>query len=339
MGDGIEEVIALARSGNRPAARQLVLELLKQNPDDVVALLWLAYTSDNVDEVDVVLNRILTLDPGNEKALEWQGLVKQKQARMRAGQTGALAPLPPTPPATFPGQAEISQAYVQSPSSTVFSNPTPTPTPVTPNAPLYVPPPSQPYTNLTPATPTASQTVQPYQPNSQPLANWTAHTGQYQVTVSPGPKSNPAMPYVQPIPVAPAVEVRRKIWPFIVGGIVLLVALGVGLFLILAPNRGKPGLADYRLFTNITELVNEGFVDERVAIETRFMGGYTKDSTGTYLLTAAEGKNVLYIQWHESVSSINDFRPGQYITVYGRLSGISGGKVTLKVDKVLLSDS
>ena len=59
----LEEIMALARSGDRAEARRRVLGLVRQYPDDVVALLWLAYTSDKVEEVEAVLSRVLLLDP------------------------------------------------------------------------------------------------------------------------------------------------------------------------------------------------------------------------------------------------------------------------------------
>lgn len=325
MGDSIDEVMALARSGNRPAARQLVLELLRENPEDVVAMLWLAYTSDSVEEVEVVLNRVLLLDPGNSKALEWQALVRQKQMRMRTGQTGSLSPLPPTPPAPL----------TPNPRSIYNTPPALNPGPATYNAPLYAQP-SPGYSDLMAAQSAPAYPPQPYQPPvSQPLAPWTPQNGQYQVTVAPGPQSMPALPYVQPAPVAP--KARPK-WPFIVGGIVLCLVVAVGVFF-LTSGRLKPGLADYRLFTSLDSLVNDGFVNEQVAVEARFMGGYTKDSNGNYLLIYNEDKYILYVQWNETVTSIGDFRPGQFITIYGRLVGVGGNKATLKADKVTLSNN
>lgn len=326
MGDGIDQVMALARSGNRPGARQLVLELLRENPDDVVALLWLAYTSDSVEEVDVVLNRVLLLDPGNSKALEWQALVRQKQQRLRAGQTGPLAPLPPTPPAPLTTNHRPS----------AYTPPALNPGSASYNAPLYAQPqPGSGYSDIMASQPNPAYVPQPYQPTSQPLTPWTPQAGQYQVTVAPGPQSIPMLPYVQPAPISP--PAARPKWPFILGAVVLCLILGAALFFVTS-GRAKPGLADYRLFTSLDSLVNEGFVDERIAIEARFMGGYTKDSTGTYLLTYPDGKNILYIQWHESATAINDFRPGQFITIYGRLIGVGGNRATVKADKVTLSN-
>lgn len=312
----LEEIMSLARSGDRAEARRRVLGLVRQYPDDVVALLWLAYTSDKVEEVEAVLSRILLLDPYNEKALEWQNLIQQKQLRLRAGQTGTLASLPPTPPTVMPSPRSNSNS-----------------------GPLFKSGATQPNTYLNPNFGQAgnNQATQPYQANSQPLANWTPQNGQYRVMVEPGAASNPARPYIEPVPIQ---KTQRKWWLVAVVGVVLSLVLALTLFLlVLNPGRSKPGLSEYRLFTSLDELISESFVDERVAIDTRFMGGYSKDNQGTYLLILSENrsKSILYVQWNEAVANMNDFRPGQYITLYGRLSGVGNGKGTLKLDRVTVS--
>jgi len=315
----LEEIMALARSGDRAEARRRVLGLVRQYPDDVVALLWLAYTSDKVEEVEAVLSRVLLLDPYNEKALEWQILIQQKQMRLRAGQTGTLAPLPPTPPVAMP-----SPGYPRSNlnSGTLSKN-----SPAQPNS----------YLNSNFGPTNNNQATQPYRATSQPLANWTPQNAQYRVMIEPGAASNSARPYVQSVTQP---KPRHKWWLVTLVGVMLSLVLGLTLFLlVLNPGRAKPGLSEYRLFTSLDELINEGFVDERVAIDTRFMGGYSKDNQGTYLLILSESrtKSTLYVQWNEAVASMNDFRPGQYITLYGRLTGVGNGKGTLKLDRVTTS--
>jgi Tfp pilus assembly protein PilN len=312
--NGIDEVMALARSGNRADAYKQAMELVRQNPDDVLALLWLAYTSAKVEEVEAVLHRVLSLDPNNQKALEWQALILQKQQRMQTGQTG---PLPPT--VTLP-------TYLQPPTSN--REPSPRAGHSLPSQ-----PPVSPYLNMTNPSPSANNKPQPYQANPQPLTPWTTPLTPYQVTVEPGPPSNPMLPYVQSTPSAP--KAKRRWWPLVLVASLLVVALIVVIMLVTNPTRSNLALADYRLFTSLDDLMRDGFVDERVAIEARFMGGLTKDAQGTYLIVLSEGKSTLYVQWHESVTPVNDFRPGQFVTIYGRLSGLNGGKGTLKVDKVL----
>ena len=155
--------------------------------------------------------------------------------------------------------------------------------------------------------------------------------------IEPGAASNSARPYVQSVTQP---KPRHKWWLVTLVGVMLSLVLGLTLFLlVLNPGRAKPGLSEYRLFTSLDELINEGFVDERVAIDTRFMGGYSKDNQGTYLLILSESrtKSTLYVQWNEAVASMNDFRPGQYITLYGRLTGVGNGKGTLKLDRVTTS--
>lgn len=323
----IDEVIALAEAGNRSGARRLVLEIIQQNPDDVVALLWLAYTSERVEEVEVVLNRVLSLDPGNEKALEWQTLVRQKQERMRAGQTGTLSPLPPIPPAALP-----TRPYYQPQDTTPRLNSGST-------QPYYIqpqPPITQSY--IAPVSPTGNYTPQPYQPNQQPLAPWTPQT-QYQVTVEPGPRSTPMLPYVQPHVAAPG-KPKRHWWLVGLIGLILIGAIAALVFVLATPPKSTVALSDYRLFTNLDELVKDGFPNERIAVETKFMGGYNKDSQGTYLLTlTSESKTPIIVQWNEAVASMSNLRPGQFITIYGVWIGVSSGKGALRVEKVVNSSS
>ncbi|MEI6044147.1 MAG: hypothetical protein WCS37_07125 [Chloroflexota bacterium] len=304
----IDKVITLARSGNRAGAYSLVLELVKQQPDDILSLLWLAYTSDKVEEVEVVLHRVLSLDPHNQRALEWQTLIRQKQQRLRAGQTG---PLPPTPPVT------ISSKHLTVKPTLSNSSPEPEsrsyPLPVQPSV-------------------SVSSTPASYYAEPQPLATWTAPQPTYQVTIESGSSSSPTLPYAQALPSLSSA--KRRWWLSVLAASLLIVALLALVVVLINPANSKLVLANYRLFNSLDELMKDGFVDQRVAIQTRFMGGLTKDADGTYLLILSDGKSSLYVQWNENTTPVNNFRPGQFITIYGRLSGVNGGKGTLKVDKV-----
>lgn len=314
----IDEVIALTQAGDRSGARRLALSLVQQNPEDTVALLWLAYTSDKVEEVEAVLNRVLAIEPNNQKALEWQNLLHQKEAR------GPLAPVPPAPPPS------LRPTYQPPLPPSLSSGPTDS---------YYIQPQTNQRntTNLSKSAPTSGQPLQPYQPPFAP-APAPYQNAQYRVMVEPGQASNTPRPYVMPY--QPEAKSKKRWLPLaIVGGLLLLLlAFGAILLLTASPLKSKPGLADYRLFNTVEEVAAEGFVDERIAIERRFMGGYTKDAQGTYLLIYGEGKNTLYIQWNETATPINDFRPGQYVTVYGRIIGLSGNKITIKADKVTLTE-
>ncbi len=304
----IDEVISLVQSGDKPAARRMVMELLRRNPDNIVAMLWLAYTSSSIEEVGTILGRVLILDPHNPKALEWQAIIREKQARQKTSQSG---PLPPTPPS--PLESGVGKGNSRNGASPSSSNNSP-------------PGPNQ-SSNL--ALPVNSHLAN-NEAKSQLTTAWKPSSNQYQVVVEPAKATYPSINYVQYDPPA---STRR--WWLLAGlGLVITLVLLGAVFFFLVRAKSSPDLAGYRLFSSLEEMVNEGFVDQRVAIDTRFMGGYTRDSSGTYLITIKENKAILYVQWPESVAPVSDFRPGQFVSIYGRLTGVGGGKATLKVEKV-----
>lgn len=60
--------IEAARTGLPGVARQHLTTVLKEQPDNIPAMLWLAYLAPNPQDSLRLLNRILTLDPTNEGA-------------------------------------------------------------------------------------------------------------------------------------------------------------------------------------------------------------------------------------------------------------------------------
>ncbi len=292
----IEEVISLVSSGDKTGARRMVMLLLQRNPQDVIAMLWLAYTSTSIDEVEVILNRVLMLEPSNQKALEWQALIQQKHGQPKSPQG---VPLPPTPPMPLQGTG-YNGSYG-----------------------------SRPTQSLNSFSPTSSQALSPVNP-TPPIKTWKPQPSQYQLTVENPSQSYPSLNYVQFTPDS------KKNWWLMAGLGLVLTLLILGLvFFLLFKGKTNTGLADYRLFGSLDEMTRDGFVNEQVAIDTRFMGGYTKDSNGTYLIILKENKSTVFVQWHDSVAPVNDFRPGQFITIYGKILGVENGKATLKVDKVV----
>lgn len=60
--------IEAARTGNEKAAKEHLLAVLKQDPDNIPAMLWLAFVLPSPQDTIRVLQRVLMLDPDNERA-------------------------------------------------------------------------------------------------------------------------------------------------------------------------------------------------------------------------------------------------------------------------------
>lgn len=95
--------IEAARAGHPSVARQHLTAVLKDQPDNVPALLWLAYLAPNPHDSLRLLNRVLTLNPTNEGAragIHWA----RRRLTLASGEFGSsprsqVRSLPqPTPP-------------------------------------------------------------------------------------------------------------------------------------------------------------------------------------------------------------------------------------------------
>ena len=61
--------IDAARTGHDQAARQHLLAVLKRDPDNIPAMLWLAFVLPSPHDTIRVLNRVLAMEPDNERAI------------------------------------------------------------------------------------------------------------------------------------------------------------------------------------------------------------------------------------------------------------------------------
>jgi twitching motility two-component system response regulator PilG len=66
----LQSAIAAAKAGDRPAARSLLGEVTRGEPDNEVAWLWLASVAETPDEAVGHLQRVLAINPANERARE-----------------------------------------------------------------------------------------------------------------------------------------------------------------------------------------------------------------------------------------------------------------------------
>ena len=67
LGQGIEA----AQNGERAEARQHLLKVTEEDPDNETAWLWLASISEYPEELLIFLQNVLNVNPTNERALKW----------------------------------------------------------------------------------------------------------------------------------------------------------------------------------------------------------------------------------------------------------------------------
>jgi len=60
--------IEAARAGQKETARAYLTRVIKQEPENIPALFWLAYVSESPQDSLTLLERVLALDPGNARA-------------------------------------------------------------------------------------------------------------------------------------------------------------------------------------------------------------------------------------------------------------------------------
>lgn len=108
LGDRLRLGIEAARTGKENDARTHLIAVLKQDPNNIPAMLWLAFVLPSPQDTIRLLKRVLTLDPHNERArsgIRW--------ARVRLGLPpeesepgdNSTQPASPPSPATSPEEA------------------------------------------------------------------------------------------------------------------------------------------------------------------------------------------------------------------------------------------
>ncbi len=138
MEDLLREGIAAAKAGQRERARDLLMRAVEQDEGNALAWLWLSDVVDSLDDREICLENVLTLDPDNEVArLGLAFIRKQKEAQApslaetmppaaeRARRPASLAgailqedfarrrpPPEPEPPPAPPPQDEFDDPYL-----------------------------------------------------------------------------------------------------------------------------------------------------------------------------------------------------------------------------------
>jgi Flp pilus assembly protein TadD len=93
MDDVLRQGIAAAKAGQRERARDLLMRVVEQEKENALAWLWLSGVVDSLDDREVCLENVLSIDPDNALAHKGLGLLHQQKADrlMREGVAAAKA--------------------------------------------------------------------------------------------------------------------------------------------------------------------------------------------------------------------------------------------------------
>jgi twitching motility two-component system response regulator PilG len=79
----LKEGIAAAKAGNRPAARLLLQRATDLDPENELAWLWRAGLTESLEDAKSYMQRVLRINPANERALAGLEWVEAQMARRR----------------------------------------------------------------------------------------------------------------------------------------------------------------------------------------------------------------------------------------------------------------
>ncbi|MDH3674577.1 MAG: L,D-transpeptidase [Anaerolineae bacterium] len=109
--------IEAARSGRKEVARAYLTEVLELDSDHIPALFWMAYVAPSSQESIVLLQRVLVLDPANDRAeagLRWaQQRLEPGMAEAGSGQDGQKGRPPPAPAQAAEQPLELPDEFIR----------------------------------------------------------------------------------------------------------------------------------------------------------------------------------------------------------------------------------
>lgn len=88
--------IAAAKAGDKSAARRLLTQAVRRNPDSEVAWIWLSSVLDTTQGRIFCLQKVLALNPQNQAASK--GLAALGSASRATAVVAQSAPVSPAPP-------------------------------------------------------------------------------------------------------------------------------------------------------------------------------------------------------------------------------------------------
>jgi tetratricopeptide (TPR) repeat protein len=91
--DLLRQGITAAKAGQRERARELLMDVVEQDEENVLAWLWLSGVVDSLEDREVCLENVLSLDPANDMARKGLTMLQRQRAQelMRQGTAAAQA--------------------------------------------------------------------------------------------------------------------------------------------------------------------------------------------------------------------------------------------------------
>jgi tetratricopeptide (TPR) repeat protein len=91
--DLLRQGIAAAKAGQRERARELLMGVVELDEENVLAWLWLSGVVDSLEDREVCLENVLSLDPANDMARQGMAMLQRQRAQelMRQGTAAAQA--------------------------------------------------------------------------------------------------------------------------------------------------------------------------------------------------------------------------------------------------------
>lgn len=106
MDDTLREGISAARAGQRERARDLLMQVVARDEENVQAWLWLSGVVDSLDDQETCLQNVLALDPGNAPARK--GLAWVRQQKRSSPSSPSKPQFPSSPPGEMPARQPTS---------------------------------------------------------------------------------------------------------------------------------------------------------------------------------------------------------------------------------------
>jgi tetratricopeptide (TPR) repeat protein len=111
--EALRDGIAAARAGQRELARKLLTQVVEHDERNLPAWLWLSGVVDNLEEREICLQNVLTLDPKNRPAIQGMEEVRlQKEAQAAAPPPAAAAVPLAGPPQAAPSSLSLDDEYL-----------------------------------------------------------------------------------------------------------------------------------------------------------------------------------------------------------------------------------
>jgi len=81
--DLLQQGITAAKAGQKETARRLLTQVVEQDENNIMAWLWLSGVVESLDDKQVCLENVLTLDPNHQFARKgWTKYRRRKEPRL-----------------------------------------------------------------------------------------------------------------------------------------------------------------------------------------------------------------------------------------------------------------